>query len=204
MSVVEQLRWIFEKRPQMLLLPSFEFDGETDWQGGDGYYYRKWKSLDGMHSIFKTVSFGPKYGNRRSENIELYLVNGPMVLGKTNLMRVLAFLEPGAKEPEYNIYLDAIQENTNSCLFRSASYYGSNNGKISEPSSWSDPYRKEKYSFLEETEFRKKFIEEAKPVGIHHENELPNIIDVEKTAIEFLSQIMRMDFSKPKLIVPAA
>lgn len=199
MSVFEKAKKYFMTKRQELVLSKW-VETDSKWQGGDGYRYRTWRSPDGSREITERICDGEKYEGWVMKDIWLD-VRSDMV--NANMMRVQSVWKPGATEPEYNVYVNAIQgEDGNGWLLADVCYYGMNGGEMTEPHSWSAPMKIGEFSQLSDEEFDKLCSDWLSGEGVYSLSEIKAIgdIDIVKTVAAFREQIENFDFSRPALV----
>jgi hypothetical protein len=200
-SLIELAKQLLKTHNAKIIVGKIGHSEEADWQGSDGYKYKEWQSKDGKRLISMSICDGPNYNNIRIKDILLNAIcGGP---SRIEMMRVQEINEPDSKNAKYNVYLDAITEKEDGswCLTNIA-YFDEDNGKMQEPSSWSNPLRKNELKDLSDYEFRKQYIASMKTEGIYHMNEILPEIDIEATVAAFMDQIRKLNFSKPILLFP--
>lgn len=192
-SLVERFRNAISKRTTAISQSGSENHGNQD---SEGSRYREWSSPDGKRKIIYTVCSGPRYEGRVMEDVHLLVIGGT---GTAEMMRVQVTQNPDS-EPEYNVYLDAIQERDGFWVLAGIDYFQSNDGIRKEVSGWSRFIRGHKYPYLSEEEFKQLAIAELKREGVFDISEIPEEIDTKATVEAFMAKVLNGDFSRPELI----
>lgn len=192
-------RAIFGGNKERAMSVPLEHDGESGWQGSESFKYKEWYNPEGTRRIIVTICGGPEYGGTWMIDIHLMAV-GEVKGGE--MMRVQAVTEPNSEKTEYNVYLDAVNDNQGGWVTNHEVYFWHDGGKKHECFSWGGTpmQRGSEYEHLTTEQYNELCKEEARKEGIYHVSELPPEIDIEETFALFMDQIQRQDFSKPVLV----